>query len=1484
MRRFNAFSVTAALVAAAGSAHAQQCGFISQPISQTRCVGSSFTLEARVIASGGSTTYQWFKDNQPIPGATGSIYSDLDAQPADAGRYKVRVRVTGAIFGNCDSFSNDAVITVVSPAGVADLTGFAPARLGEPRTFTVTPTGTGPFTYEWFYGNPGTLIPGATGPSYTVNSVDVLDYGMYSARVSNTCGGVAVSATLQPVDSVLDREYTDFIRGLIASEIVRSRQARNPNPRMIAVLAAIYEVAARNPLITPQQLADFATAYNTQLSAAYAGDPNLRGVHNLHTAVRFRVRVTSLPGLNTDIGEAVMAHLGLDPDGPDRQLEMIAFQNSTGPRLSVSDAVAKTLQQLFQNRDATGARNDLVAPAAAAYLRSLGIEPYPTPEEVRSEYPEIAAAIQQLPPSRGALDAERAANFTGVRAAITANLNQVSGFINAEIAEIQQLAQQYPTLESAVAASRNQAIVNEVIAERQGDILELSQRRAAISMATAMLGTGSFSQQQEAAVLRNYANTTIWLADTTSDTISTYMRGTGSILSGVGSIVKDGPLGLLGGVGSIMTGVGIILPEVIPGNGAPSPYQQLSDQITVLQNQVEQIRVTMIDRFNRVDLQLSQIYSALNGGFAAMIQYFQTLQGNVVNIQTSLALAQSNINRFEQNLYGVLQDGFNFPFVADMNTALGYRDRLQTDLTLTQFGAFEGRFFSAATNDAASQTFAGPDATLQYDSTAINQLDNFPLGFNINNLRTFTNRALGLPSLGSIRVPNPTTWSLNADTYAQLARENPWYFAQLFSGAPSRLNSVDGSGEAVQQVMHNARSQQLFNRLLDDQGTRADALRVNINTALSQYLVNPSAFGGPASPDISQANLWGGTTQRPVATPSFVFPSLNNRMGFFGTFCGISGGTAISNIGLMDQPQPNTVQAWLLLPDEYVLAAYLQLPNRAFANYAFAVRQAGGSGSQGQWSVASNGTDYSADIDVEVWHLPNPAARTFPVTGTTQAVTIPGCSEARTLVVTRRYALRMNSSTSGWTTQPAQAFRNRWENQYVTGGGVRNPIKNQFFTAQSEDTAFFGAGTGQTTNPRVWTATNIVDAAGLAQVRGEINDRLRSHQSAFLGRIASALGNGPDVANVKAAADLISVNARLVDFYASLAIPESTVASDLIRGVLRGGELGLDREGSRRFIDAARLAIPTTSGAPAPTVFPNVATEMTRRRGLFRDDLNIALTTSRPAEFYPFMKWTLAGLDHLRDTALNLAVDDAYVVAPNSTLNVNAANGLRRNDAAPARDGLTSRFIPESLLVSGPASGSLTLNPDGSFSYTPAPGFQGEVSFSYRLRGDIQPPLQNLVTSNPARVLIRVADCVPSVSNQPVRADYTAGGSAAFSVTASGQGRLAYQWRKNGVNLVAGGRITGVDTPSLVITNLQETDRGQYDVVITGACGSITSNPAGLGACEGDWDGDGVIDFNDLLAFLNDYNAQAPRADVNGDGTIDFNDFLAFLNLYNTPC
>ncbi|MBM4108811.1 MAG: hypothetical protein FJ255_08380 [Phycisphaerae bacterium] len=57
-----------------------------------------------------------------------------------------------------------------------------------------------------------------------------------------------------------------------------------------------------------------------------------------------------------------------------------------------------------------------------------------------------------------------------------------------------------------------------------------------------------------------------------------------------------------------------------------------------------------------------------------------------------------------------------------------------------------------------------------------------------------------------------------------------------------------------------------------------------------------------------------------------------------------------------------------------------------------------------------------------------------------------------------------------------------------------------------------------------------------------------------------------------------------------------------------------------------------------------------------------------------------------------------------------------------------------------------------------------------------------------------------------------------------------------------------------------------------------------LPECPADLNGDGAVDFNDFLEFLNLFNAEDPIADVNMDGAVDFNDFLEFLNLYNAGC
>jgi VCBS repeat-containing protein len=87
-------------------------------------------------------------------------------------------------------------------------------------------------------------------------------------------------------------------------------------------------------------------------------------------------------------------------------------------------------------------------------------------------------------------------------------------------------------------------------------------------------------------------------------------------------------------------------------------------------------------------------------------------------------------------------------------------------------------------------------------------------------------------------------------------------------------------------------------------------------------------------------------------------------------------------------------------------------------------------------------------------------------------------------------------------------------------------------------------------------------------------------------------------------------------------------------------------------------------------------------------------------------------------------VADAYTTAEDTVLTV-PAPGVLGNDSDPDGDPLTA------VLATAPSHGSLTLNANGSFSYTPAANFAGSDSFTYRAS-------DGSLNSNPVTVTITV--------------------------------------------------------------------------------------------------------------------------------------------------
>ena len=101
----------------------------------------------------------------------------------------------------------------------------------------------------------------------------------------------------------------------------------------------------------------------------------------------------------------------------------------------------------------------------------------------------------------------------------------------------------------------------------------------------------------------------------------------------------------------------------------------------------------------------------------------------------------------------------------------------------------------------------------------------------------------------------------------------------------------------------------------------------------------------------------------------------------------------------------------------------------------------------------------------------------------------------------------------------------------------------------------------------------------------------------------------------------------------------------------------------------------------------------------------------------------------------------------------------------------------------------------------------------------------NSVTSNVATVSI--GD--PVVNYPPQSQTVSVGGTAGFGVSASGTPPLTYRWRKGSAALTDSATLSGSTTSSLLLSNVQLADAGDYSVVVTnGASASVTSAAATL--------------------------------------------------------
>lgn len=107
---------------------------------------------------------------------------------------------------------------------------------------------------------------------------------------------------------------------------------------------------------------------------------------------------------------------------------------------------------------------------------------------------------------------------------------------------------------------------------------------------------------------------------------------------------------------------------------------------------------------------------------------------------------------------------------------------------------------------------------------------------------------------------------------------------------------------------------------------------------------------------------------------------------------------------------------------------------------------------------------------------------------------------------------------------------------------------------------------------------------------------------------------------------------------------------------------------------------------------------------------------------------------------------------------------------------------------------------------------QGTDGNLYYLRRDNNSLYRIVYTGNQA----------PTITTQPQNISVPVGGTATFTVAATGSPAPTYQWRKGTTN------IAGATGTSYTITNVQTSHAGQYNVVVTNSAGTVTSSNATL--------------------------------------------------------
>lgn len=1120
---------------------------------------------------------------------------------------------------------------------------------------------------------------------------------------------VTIAGSAWGIEPVLDfgvedqSSYEAFCNAIRASEYVRYDYVINQNPRVVGAATALVVFASRNPLADTDQLTAFVSTYDGMLATFAPGDTDLNRSSNLLTALRFVSPSSSgdLLGTDTRVGKDVIELLDVDVPEPDNydsmKRRMVRFDRARIRSFSNASAWMQMLVIGFSGQDLNGAPNEHLAGVLKAYLESQGFEPMPDGSPDDARFNQINQALSDsLPADYATYEAllsqpiETSPLWSSIRGAF----DDVAGQTEGRIGDFHHAMMDEPTLIEGLANANDPDIMDQLLDRYRDQISQVAQPR------TIVAANALFMLQSADPSVRELAQHSLDFSESQLD-INNTMAGISAGVEIVGGLAQAGigiytsnPGDAIEGLTSAVLG-SIGIADAF-GGGGPSVEEQIYDEMTQMRDQLEDVRVEMNMRFDRIEDQLDVIYDSMATGFNALGNQIGDLTEDVEDLSREMMIARASLERIEDALWGLSSDILDSYIAVLANDMLDYRDDNGVDLPYdgpTSFLSGLNGFFTVGTFYARdTETFAGDFVSTLSVANADQVLNGESIGRNINDLRVFPAQ-LGLPVLLTRRVAAPAPWSQAASAYSQMAQESAWYFAYKYEselaggGTPPELDVLIGLGEDLTRAAANGRNAALFNALFNgynqaaaDIGARIDTVRASILAAESVPFVDP----------------WVGVGQE-VAAFATPFTMLDGQNG------------------LDDYPLPNGIDAgcWNI----YGFNNYAELVSVLVKPIAASL---GGSAPETHKMLVTDGWDGdSNDFAIEF---------RYQINGN-----VNGTRPDLNITRSRSLRIRMYSSGDPVNINSDSIAMDLFDEDFLFWVNLRGTLLNgQYLAGQS---IFLQNGNGE--NIRL----DVVEDSNIAGV-SFVNARLGELQDA----VWTAAAND---AVIQGLSLLLPNYESLIEAYATLALPDMLEQSTAARACLRAnpatGEL------SMRFAGSVSDKLNSLVGSGDNGEYFDFAGEMAMRAGVAHDEVNEAI--SRPDAGQSFVDWSLAELRDLRDNVFRLAIDDTYRTNGSTTLVVPAAQGLMVNDVGQEyRDiRVDTNFVNNPAYIA-PMHGTVVISDDGSFTYTPGPDFSGSDTFSYRTYATVAAGGTGPIYSDPAVVVIvegEAAGCNPADFSPP---------------------------------------------------------------------------------------------------------------------------------------